>query len=98
MLSKGFYFNLSGEAPNTVITKYRELMEKSGPADTSMQFALSLLMKNAFIKLKLKSPAQVEKFFEKIGIKGILNECPNLSDILEQISLVPEFQEMKFNA
>ena len=59
MLSKGFYFNLSGEAPNSVITKYREMMEKSGPVDTSMQFALTLLMKNAFIKLKLKSPAQV---------------------------------------
>ena len=54
-------------------------------------------MKNAFIKLKLNSPAQIDKFFDKIGIKGILNECPNLSDILEQISLVPELQEMKFN-
>jgi hypothetical protein len=54
-------------------------------------------MKNAFIKLRLKSPTQIEKFFEKIGIKSILNECPNLSDLLEQLSLVPEIQEMKFD-
>ena len=62
-LLKGFYLNISGEAPNCVIKKYRELLEASGKAEGSMKFVLSVLMKNAFIKLKLKSPSQMEKFF-----------------------------------
>ena len=95
-LLKGFYLHISGEAPNCVIKKYRELLEASGKVDGSMKFVLSVLMKNAFIKLKLKSPSQMEKFFEKLGIKEILKECPNLSDLLEQLALVPEVQEMKF--
>jgi len=46
-------------------------------------------MKNVFLNLKFKSPSSIEKFYSKIGIKDILQECPNLSDLLEQISLVP---------
>lgn len=76
--------------------KYREMLEASGKADGSMKFLLSVLMKNMNISLKLKSPSMAEKFFEKIGIKDILNECPNLADLLEQFSLMPELQECKF--
>jgi hypothetical protein len=53
-------------------------------------------MKNVKLNLKFKSPSSIEKFYSKIGIQDILQECPNLADILEQISLVPEVQEIKF--
>ena len=55
-------------------------------------------MKNAILNLKFKSPSSIEKFYSKIGIHDILRECLNLTDLLEQMSLVPEIQEVKFKA
>ena len=83
---KGFYLNVSGEAPNCVMKKFREMVEARAESDAgsegAMKFLTSILMKNAFFSLKLKSPAMVKKFYEKLGIKDILLECPTLSDIL----------------
>ena len=95
-LLKGFYLQITGEAPNSVLKKFREVLEKSGESG-SIKFISSLLMKSAFLKLKLKSPSMIEKFYDKIGIKDILNECPTLLDLLEQASLLPEVQELKHN-
>jgi hypothetical protein len=95
---KGFFLNLSAEAPNCVLKKFRELVEAGGKTESSFQFLTSVLLKNSFVKLKLKSPSEVDKFYEKIGIKEILTECPNLSDLLEQVSLTPEVQELKFDS
>lgn len=39
----------------------------------------------------------VEKFFEKIGIKDLLNECPTLSELLEQLSMMPDLQKVKYD-
>lgn len=89
---KGFSFSINGEAPNCVMKKYRELVESSGKSEGSLKFLLSLLMKNVFLNLKFKSPSSIEKFYSKIGIQDILKECPNLADLLEQFSLIPEIQ------
>lgn len=65
-----------------MLKKFREVVEANQTEGASINFLLSVLLRNAFLRLKLRSPLMVSKFFEKIGIKEILNECPTLSELL----------------
>lgn len=58
---------------------------------------LSLLLRSLKLRLKLRSPEQIEKFFQKLGIKELLTECPTLGDLLEQLAMFPEVAELKLH-
>ena len=83
VLAKGMDLRLLGEVPNCLAAKFRQLMEAQGSyGGDKMKFVLSVLMKTAFIRLKLKSPLMIENFFSKLGLKDFLSQVPNLEDIL----------------
>lgn len=68
-LSKGFSININGEAPNSIMKKFRDVMEVHEDKSNPYKFLFRVLMKNSSIKLKFKSPQMVDKFFDKLGIQ-----------------------------
>jgi hypothetical protein len=97
-LSQGCSIKFDAEIPSGLMKKGRELLENAYLAQQEEPpLLLLLLLRSLKLRLKLRSPAQIEKFFEKLGIKELLTECPTLGDLLDQLAMFPEVAELKLH-
>lgn len=81
-LLKGFNLNIHQETNKSALKKLRKLTEKLNKNSNSLMTLLTLMRSTKF-HLKIKTPEQLDRFLDKLGIKEIAESTPLLKDILE---------------
>jgi hypothetical protein len=79
---KGFNLNIYQETNKSALKKLRKLTEKMNKNSNSLMTLLTLMRSTKF-HLKIKTPEQLDRFLDKLGIKDIAESTPLLKDILE---------------